>query len=61
VGGAYFGFYFLAMGRGQARTVPQLARLLEAAGFGAPQRLSTHVPLQTSVLWVRPRAVTRTQ
>jgi demethylspheroidene O-methyltransferase len=61
VGGAYFGFYFLAMGRGQARTVPQLARLLEAAGFGAPQRLSTHVPLQTSVLCVRPRAVTRTQ
>jgi demethylspheroidene O-methyltransferase len=58
VGGAYFGFYLLAMGRGQARTVAQLARLLAAAGFGAPQRLATHIPLQTSVLCVRARAGT---
>jgi demethylspheroidene O-methyltransferase len=58
VGGAYFGFYLLAMGRGQARTVAQLARLLAAAGFGAPQHLATHIPLQTSVLCVRTRAGT---
>lgn len=56
VGGAYFGFYLLAMGRGQARTVPQLARLLADAGFGEPQRLATHIPLQTSVLYARTRA-----
>lgn len=56
VGGAYFGFYLLAMGRGQARTVSQLARLLAVAGFGEPRHLATHIPLQTSVLCVRARA-----
>jgi demethylspheroidene O-methyltransferase len=59
VGGAYFGFYLLAMGRGQARTVEHLARLLAAAGFERPQRLTTRIPLQTSVLSVRPRPQSR--
>jgi demethylspheroidene O-methyltransferase len=56
VGGAYFGFYLLAMGRGQARSVAQLAQLLAAAGFDPPRRLATRIPLQTSVLSVRPRS-----
>jgi len=33
VGGAYFGFYLLAMGRGRARTADDLRRLLTQAGF----------------------------
>jgi demethylspheroidene O-methyltransferase len=55
VGGAYFGFYLLAMGRGQARTVAHLGELLGQAGFSAPRRIATRIPLQTSVLVSRPR------
>lgn len=50
MGDAYFGFYLLAMGRGQARTVPQLAALLAAAGFDQVRLLPTRVPLQVRVL-----------
>ncbi len=55
VGGAYFGFYLLAMGRGQARTVAHLGQLLAQAGFAAPRRIATRIPLQTSVLVSQPR------
>jgi demethylspheroidene O-methyltransferase len=57
VGDAYFGFYLLAMGRGQARTIQHLAELLAQAGFASPTQLETRVPLQTSVLLVQPRVV----
>ncbi len=50
MGDAYFGFYLLAMGRGQARTVQQLADLLARAGFGRVQLLPTRIPLQVRVL-----------
>ncbi|MBB4267893.1 methyltransferase [Roseospira visakhapatnamensis] len=44
VGGAYFGFYLLAMGRGRARTPAELRAMLVRAGF-------------TDVRTVRPRQV----
>jgi demethylspheroidene O-methyltransferase len=54
MGDAYFGFYLLAMGRGRARTVVELAQLLHRAGFGPPQVIPTRMPLQTSLLVVHP-------
>jgi demethylspheroidene O-methyltransferase len=50
VGDAYFGFYFLAMGRGQARSFAQIADLLSRAGFQNARHLPTRMPLQTSVV-----------
>lgn len=40
MGDAYFGFYLLAMGRGEARSVDDMRRLLGLAGFrtSAPSR-----------------------
>ncbi len=50
MGDAYFGFYLLAMGSGRPRTVERLSELVRAAGFGAPWRVPTKMPLQASVL-----------
>lgn len=50
VGDAYFGLYFLAMGRGKARTLEQMSTLLTQAGFGDIRQLPTRMPLQTSVV-----------
>ena len=50
MGDAYFGFYLLAMGRGQARTAEQLTALLQACGFGKVRMLSTRIPLQVRML-----------
>lgn len=50
MGDAYFGFYLLAMGRGQPRTPARLTELLQAAGFQQIRLLTTHMPLQTQVL-----------
>ncbi len=50
VGDAYFGLYFLAMGRGKARTFAQVSALLTVAGFGDIKAWPTRMPLQTSVL-----------
>lgn len=50
VGDAYFGLYFLAMGRGKARTFKQMSALLSNAGFAGIRQLSTRMPLQTSVV-----------
>lgn len=54
MGDAYFGLYLWAMGSGRPRTVAELGRLLQDAGFLAPQRLHNAMPLQTQVLLVRP-------
>jgi demethylspheroidene O-methyltransferase len=54
MGDAYFGFYLLAMGRGQPRTRPQLEALLRVAGFGRIRMVRTATPLQTRVLLARP-------
>ncbi len=53
VGGAYFGFYFLAMGRGQARSFARLSQLVRDAGFADIRLLPTRIPLQTSVIVAR--------
>ncbi len=53
MGDAYFGFYLLAMGRGQARTPARLVQLLEAAGFAGARLLPTRIPLQVRVLAAR--------
>lgn len=50
MGDAYFGFYLLAMGRGQPRTPARLTELLQAAGFQQTRLLASHMPLQTQVL-----------
>ena len=53
MGDAYFGFYLLAMGRGQPRTAQQLTAMLQQAGFGSVRLLPTRMPLQTQVLLAR--------
>jgi len=55
MGDAYFGFYLLAMGRGQPRSEAQLRALLQAAGFGRMRIAHTATPLQTRVLIAHPR------
>ena len=50
MGGAYFGFYLLAMGRGRPRRPDELAAMLTAAGFAAPKLLPTDTPLLTRVM-----------
>jgi len=55
MGDAYFGFYLLAMGRGQPRSETQLRALLQASGFGRMRMVRTATPLQTSVLIAHPQ------
>jgi len=50
VGGAYFGFYLLAMGSGRARTIAEIATLLSAAGFKPPRARRTRQPALAGVL-----------
>lgn len=47
---AYFSIYLLAMGQGRPRRFETLARFLEAAGFDAPKRLKTRMPIVTSAV-----------
>ncbi len=50
MGEAYFGFYLMAMGSGRPRSVAELARFAEAAGFRRCRELPTHRPLLVRVL-----------
>lgn len=50
MGDAYFGFYLLAMGRGQARTAERLSELVRSAGFDNIRLLPTRIPLQVRLL-----------
>jgi demethylspheroidene O-methyltransferase len=50
VGDAYFGFYLLAMGRGEARSVAQLTGLLQAAGFDRIKPIATRRPILTGMI-----------
>jgi demethylspheroidene O-methyltransferase len=52
-GDAYFGFYLLAMGRGEPRSAQTLTRLLCEAGFVDVRALRTRLPLQAGVLLAR--------
>lgn len=49
-GHAYFGFYLLAMRQGRPRRFDELARLVEAAGFGRVREHATATPLLVRVL-----------
>ena len=48
--GAYFGFYLLAMGRGEPRSAARLTVMLREAGFGAVRERRTRTPLLVRVL-----------
>jgi demethylspheroidene O-methyltransferase len=50
VGGAYFGFYTLAMGSGRARRWDEYRRMLAAAGFAKANQLRTALPIQTGLI-----------
>lgn len=50
MGDAYFGFYFLAMGRGRARRADELQAMLREAGFASAEPLKTRIPLLVSVI-----------
>jgi demethylspheroidene O-methyltransferase len=50
MGGAYFGFYLLAMGRGRPRRPDELAAMLTAAGFTGARLMPTDTPLLTRVM-----------
>jgi hypothetical protein len=50
---AYYGFYTLAMGRGEPRTVAEIGRLLRQAGFGRFRLLRNRMPILTSILVAR--------
>jgi demethylspheroidene O-methyltransferase len=50
VGDAYFGFYFMAMGRGRARSRQEFVGMLKAAGFVNARSVRTHIPLITSMI-----------
>ncbi len=50
---AYYGFYTLAMGRGEPRRVPEIEGLLRAAGFGQFRLLDNALPTLTSILVAR--------
>ena len=53
MGDAYFGFYLLAMGRGQPRSAAALSQLIRDAGFAEVRALRTKLPLQAGVLLAR--------
>lgn len=55
MGDAYFGFYLLAMGRGQPRSAEQLTALLHNAGFVDVRLLPNRMPLQTRILLAKTR------
>lgn len=59
MGDAYFGFYLLAMGRGQPRSAAALSALLVQAGFTQVRPLATRLPLQAGVLVARAGPVAR--
>lgn len=50
VADVYFAFYLLAMGRGRPRSMAQITRLLEAAGFRDVRPVSTARPMLVSML-----------
>ena len=55
MGDAYFGFYLFAMGSGRPRTLAEVGRLLDLAGFERPVPYATRVPLLTRVLVAAPK------
>jgi demethylspheroidene O-methyltransferase len=54
MGGAYFGFYLMAMGRGRPRTREQLGALLQEAGFSKISFRRGRLLLRTGIVVARP-------
>jgi demethylspheroidene O-methyltransferase len=54
MGGAYFGFYLLAMGQGRPRTAAELTDMLKRCGFRRVRKLRTRIPLLTRALVAKP-------
>ena len=50
VADAYFGLYFTAMGQGKTRTVEEIRKLGQAAGFASARAVKTRMPLITSLV-----------
>ncbi len=50
---AYYGFYTLAMGRGEPRRVEEIEALLRQSGFGRFELLANALPTLTSILVAR--------
>ena len=46
----YFHFYLLAMGLGRLRSVPELTRLLQSAGFDAIETVPTAMPIHAQII-----------
>lgn len=53
MGGAYFGFYLLAMGGGQARSPHRLTEMLGEAGFERVRFHQSRIPLITDLITAR--------
>ena len=53
VGDAYFGFYFLAMGGGRARTPERIKQMLSEAGFSRTRLLRSRMPMVARVMVAR--------
>lgn len=51
---AYYGFYTLAMGRGEPRTVAEIEQLARRAGFGRFRLLRNNMPVVASILVAQP-------
>lgn len=54
VGGAYFGFYLLAMGRGRPRSEADLTAMLKDAGFSRVRSAATRLPMLVKILLAKP-------
>lgn len=54
MGGAYFGFYLMAMGSGKPRSFGEISRLAKAAGLRRCRLVKTAMPIQTSLILVQP-------
>lgn len=50
VGDAYFGFYFLAMGGGRARTPERIKQMLSEAGFSRTRLLRGRMPMIARIM-----------
>lgn len=53
VGDAYFGLYLLAMGSGRPRSVVEIRKMLDAAGFAASREVATPLPMIASLIVAR--------
>lgn len=53
VGDAYFGLYLLAMGSGRPRSVGEIRKMLDLAGFASSREVGTPLPMIASLIIAR--------